>query len=274
MFGGSLTYGTTQGATNDTWELAAVDVPIGRFRPEFTIDVLNLMNLFDSYSALDNVIVALQPLVKNAFRMFGQVRRASALQMQAMQVLADIGLAGKEHVGTNDGALRGFTGGVLFGTFILAGDDPRLLQTFGQEVAPAVRELVAGGGGQRGAGGRRLGRARSARWSSPARWTSAGIWRRRPRCRRWTRRRSRSRTWRCSRSSWRSTTTTCKGCCLPPCIPRSRPRCTSSACVRRAGRWARTARTPRRRCTGARAGARATGTDRSSRDARRSRAPS
>ncbi|MCH6230712.1 LLM class flavin-dependent oxidoreductase [Microbacterium sp. CFH 31415] len=29
------------------------------------------------------------------------------------------------------------------GTFILAGDDPRLLQTFGQEVAPAVRELVA-----------------------------------------------------------------------------------------------------------------------------------
>ena len=29
-------------------------------------------------------------------------------------------LAGKEHVGASDGALRGFTGGVLFGTFILA----------------------------------------------------------------------------------------------------------------------------------------------------------
>ena len=27
---------------------AAVDVPIGRFRPEFTVDVLNLLNLFDS----------------------------------------------------------------------------------------------------------------------------------------------------------------------------------------------------------------------------------
>jgi hypothetical protein len=27
---------------------AAVDVPIGRFRPEFTVDVLNLINLFDS----------------------------------------------------------------------------------------------------------------------------------------------------------------------------------------------------------------------------------
>ncbi|GAA3751275.1 hypothetical protein GCM10022240_00600 [Microbacterium kribbense] len=29
------------------------------------------------------------------------------------------------------------------GTFILAGDDPRLMQVFGEEVAPAVRELVA-----------------------------------------------------------------------------------------------------------------------------------
>jgi len=28
MFGGSLTYGTTLGATNDTWELSAVDVPL------------------------------------------------------------------------------------------------------------------------------------------------------------------------------------------------------------------------------------------------------
>jgi hypothetical protein len=29
-------------------------------------------------------------------------------------------MAGKEHVGANEGALRGFTGGILFGTFILA----------------------------------------------------------------------------------------------------------------------------------------------------------
>ena len=29
-------------------------------------------------------------------------------------------MAGKEHLGANEGALRGFTGGVLFGTFILA----------------------------------------------------------------------------------------------------------------------------------------------------------
>ena len=29
-------------------------------------------------------------------------------------------MAGKEHIGASEGALRGFTGGILFGTFILA----------------------------------------------------------------------------------------------------------------------------------------------------------
>ena len=33
MFGGSLTYGTTLGATNDTWELIAVDVPLLNTQP-------------------------------------------------------------------------------------------------------------------------------------------------------------------------------------------------------------------------------------------------
>ena len=42
-----------------------------------------LMNLFDSYSALDNVIVAMRPLVQTAFRMIGQVRRDSSLQARA-----------------------------------------------------------------------------------------------------------------------------------------------------------------------------------------------
>jgi alkanesulfonate monooxygenase SsuD/methylene tetrahydromethanopterin reductase-like flavin-dependent oxidoreductase (luciferase family)/FAD/FMN-containing dehydrogenase len=45
------------------------------------------------------------------------------------------------------------------GTFILAGDDPRLLQAFGQEVAPAVRELVAR---ERTARGTTQGEVRSA----------------------------------------------------------------------------------------------------------------
>jgi hypothetical protein len=33
MFGGSLTYGSAQGATNDTWELIAVDVPLINEQP-------------------------------------------------------------------------------------------------------------------------------------------------------------------------------------------------------------------------------------------------
>jgi hypothetical protein len=43
---------------------AAVDVPVGRFRPEFTVDVLNLMNLFDRtqgqvlYAAFNDLLVA------------------------------------------------------------------------------------------------------------------------------------------------------------------------------------------------------------------------
>ncbi|GAA1978474.1 LLM class flavin-dependent oxidoreductase [Microbacterium pumilum] len=36
------------------------------------------------------------------------------------------------------------------GTFILAGDGPRSLQTFGRRVAPAVREIVAGERAERG----------------------------------------------------------------------------------------------------------------------------
>ncbi len=42
---------------------AAVDVPIGRFRPEFTVDVLNLLNLFNSsngqveYAAFNDLLV-------------------------------------------------------------------------------------------------------------------------------------------------------------------------------------------------------------------------
>ena len=42
---------------------AAVAVPIGRFRPEFTVDVLNLLNLFDSssgqvqYAAFSDLLV-------------------------------------------------------------------------------------------------------------------------------------------------------------------------------------------------------------------------
>jgi len=57
-----------------------------------------LMNLFDSYSALDNLIVAMPTCVQHAFRMTGQVSRDGALQDRAARLLADVGLAGKERV--------------------------------------------------------------------------------------------------------------------------------------------------------------------------------
>jgi branched-chain amino acid transport system ATP-binding protein len=56
------------------------------------------MNLFDDNSALDNVIVALAPLVAHGFRMIGQVRRDGELQQRAAHLLADVGLGGKESV--------------------------------------------------------------------------------------------------------------------------------------------------------------------------------
>ncbi|MDY0907949.1 LLM class flavin-dependent oxidoreductase [Microbacterium sp. CFBP9034] len=55
------------------------------------------------------------------------------------------------------------------GTFILAGDDPRLLQGFGEDVAPAVRELVARERAQRGTA------AASARSSAAIAARRAGI---------------------------------------------------------------------------------------------------
>lgn len=54
------------------------------------------MNLFDDNTALDNVIVALAPLVAHGFRMVGQVRRDTELQQRAAMLLAQVGLAGKE----------------------------------------------------------------------------------------------------------------------------------------------------------------------------------
>jgi hypothetical protein len=46
---------------------AAVDVPVGRYRPEFTVDVLNMMNLFDrtlgvvQYAGFNDLLVAFAP---------------------------------------------------------------------------------------------------------------------------------------------------------------------------------------------------------------------
>jgi len=55
-----------------------------------------LMNLFDDNRAIDNVIVAMAPIVRHGLRMTGSVSRDSALQDRAARLLADVGLGGKE----------------------------------------------------------------------------------------------------------------------------------------------------------------------------------
>jgi branched-chain amino acid transport system ATP-binding protein len=57
-----------------------------------------LMNLFDSFSALDNVIVALPALRARGFDMLHAVSRDSAAADRAARLLRDVGLAGKELV--------------------------------------------------------------------------------------------------------------------------------------------------------------------------------
>jgi branched-chain amino acid transport system ATP-binding protein len=97
------------------------------------------MNLFDDNTALDNVIVALAPLVEHGFRMLGQVRRDLELQQRAASLLADVGLAGKEAVRARN----------------LAYGDRRCLE-IAVALAPAPRLLFldepTAGMGSRGAG--------------------------------------------------------------------------------------------------------------------------
>ena len=61
-----------------------------------------LMNLFDALAAIDNVIVAMPALRRHAFRPFGAVRRDDELHAQAAALLADVGLAGREHALARD----------------------------------------------------------------------------------------------------------------------------------------------------------------------------
>ena len=61
-----------------------------------------LMNLFDEYSALENATVATPEFRRGGFGMFTQAWRAGAARDRAAQVLADVGLAGKEDVRAKD----------------------------------------------------------------------------------------------------------------------------------------------------------------------------
>ena len=57
-----------------------------------------VMNLFDEYSALDNAVIATPELRARGFDAIGDARRVAPARERAAQVLADVGLAGKEDV--------------------------------------------------------------------------------------------------------------------------------------------------------------------------------
>ena len=56
-----------------------------------------VMNLFDDYSALDNAVIATPELRARGFDAFRDAAHAATARERAAQVLADVGLAGKEH---------------------------------------------------------------------------------------------------------------------------------------------------------------------------------
>jgi hypothetical protein len=78
-------------------------------------------DLLDSHSPETQMIIAI--VVPSVFGIVtGVFLGISEVIYLLLSVLGIAGgyMAGKEHVGAREGALRGFTGGILFGTFILA----------------------------------------------------------------------------------------------------------------------------------------------------------
>jgi branched-chain amino acid transport system ATP-binding protein len=57
-----------------------------------------VMNLFDDYSALENATVATPEFRARGYDLFADATRVTAARERALRVLADVGLAGKEHV--------------------------------------------------------------------------------------------------------------------------------------------------------------------------------
>jgi branched-chain amino acid transport system ATP-binding protein len=83
-----------------------------------------IMNLFNDYSALDNVLVALPRVRRQGFKVWRDLRADSAAQDQAAGILARVGLAGKEHApakGLSYGERRALEIAVALGA------EPRLL---------------------------------------------------------------------------------------------------------------------------------------------------
>jgi branched-chain amino acid transport system ATP-binding protein len=105
-----------------------------------------VMNLFDEYSALENAMVATPPFRDRALDPFSEAWRAGPARDQAAQVLADVGLAGKEDVRAKDlsyGERRALEIGVALAA------KPRLLfldeptAGLGSEGTARLAELIA-----------------------------------------------------------------------------------------------------------------------------------
>jgi len=78
-------------------------------------------DLLESHAPQLQVILAIAvPAVAGAIA--GILLGISEIGYLVFSILAIAGgyMAGKEHIGASEGATRGFTGGILFGTFILA----------------------------------------------------------------------------------------------------------------------------------------------------------
>ena len=83
-----------------------------------------IMNLFDDYTALENVLIALPEVRERGFNVIRHVDSDSALTDKAAGVLAKVGLAGREHDGAAElsyGERRALEIGVALAT------EPRIL---------------------------------------------------------------------------------------------------------------------------------------------------
>lgn len=56
-----------------------------------------IMNLFDEYTVLDNIVIALPEVRSRGFDFIGSASAGEQAAQKAMEVLARVGLAGKEH---------------------------------------------------------------------------------------------------------------------------------------------------------------------------------